>query len=286
MILPPVTRHIWRGFLLFDAMLMGMIFLFLLYTDFSYFSTVFLMFTPCFILISFLSIMLSPIVLPDFIPVDHATPLMVARFLMLLSWFLLYWSCLPLSSPCLIMSSQVFLIDLRFPPGWLCFPPISSLFDHVSFLSSLVDIVIPCYPLLSPVFLLVDYVFLLILQVFLLDLIFLSCPHGFLRGILMRIATILWFVWFDDCLRLSVKLSFSVPLLPVLSLFFSSVLFISLFTAMMILCLSVSLILIRNNVLSEVSSVYYLCPLDLRMLSRDVFVFISTCPCHFSGMLL
>lgn len=214
-----------------------------------------------------------------------------SRFFALISSFLPVWYCLSLSShviPCFILISFLSIMLCHCDTsGGVMVARLLMLFpvDYVlSLVLPLVDIVIPCYPPVLPVILLFDYVFLLILSVFLLDLIFLSCPHGFLRGILMRIATILWFIWFDDCLRLSVKLSFSVPLLPVLSLFFSSVLFISLFTAMMILCLFVSLILIRNNVFGEVSSIYYLCPLDLRMFSRDVFVFISTCPCCFSGM--
>ena len=234
-------------------------------------------------------------------------------FIFIIYWFLLFFNCFSHVVPCLIMSSHCcplsspgfLLFDYATPlpmplmvayslvawwwRGFTCYFLLIMSFQLSSHWLILLSPVISCYLLLSPVipcYPLFDYVFLLILQVFLLDLIFLSCPHGFLRGILMRIATILWSVWFDDCLRLSVKLSFSVPLLPVLSLCFLFVLFISLFTAMMILCLFVSLMLIRNNVLSEVSSVYYLCPLDLRMLSRDVFVFISTCPCHFSGMLL
>lgn len=187
-------------FLLFDVN-GGWFFLFLLYTDFSYFSTAFLMFTPCLIM-SF-----------QVFRID-------LRFSSLLIMFLYDWSC----PPCLILSFIVFLLSspviLPVLTGWYCLPPI------------------------------------------------------ILRGILMRIATILWSVWSNDCLRLPVKLTLFLSYLFCLS-GFSSVLFLSLFTAMMILFSSVSLMLIRNNVFGEVSSVYYLCPLDLKMLSRDVFVFIN-----------
>lgn len=51
------------------------------------------------------------------------------------------------------------------------------------------------------------------------------CPlmlsPAFLRSILMRIVTILWSVWFDDCLKLPVKLSFYVSLCLICSISFS-----------------------------------------------------------------
>lgn len=152
-------------------MLMEDDFLFLLYTDFSYFSTVFLMLSPVSSWFPSCRSCYLPLSSPGFLPVDYATPLMVARFHMISSQV----------SSCLIMSFTVFLlvdyVFLLYPPCLIMFPSC----PH-------------CFP---PGW---------------------SCPHGFLRGILIRIATILWFVWFDDCLRLPVKLSFflcSSPTCPV-----------------------------------------------------------------------
>lgn len=146
----------------------------LLYTDFSYFSTVFLPVLPLFS--SCWSCYAT------------ATPL-VAWWWRGSSWFPSCWSCPFMLSPVFLMFDYAFLPCSH---CWSCF--------------------LHCPPLISSL-----------------------SPHVILRRILMRIVTILWFVWFDDCLRLSVKLSFSVPLLPVLFLYLSSVLFLSLFTAMMIL---------------------------------------------------
>lgn len=138
-------------------MLMEDDFLFLLYTDFSYISTVFLMLShvrsccprffalisgflpvwyclslsshviPWLIMISFLLIMLSPIVLPDVLPVwlCYATYGGEVLHAIILISFLLIMSSL-MSSPCLIMyfslSSQVSLCLIMFSSCSHCFP--------------------------------------------------------------------------------------------------------------------------------------------------------------------
>lgn len=144
----------------------------------------------------------------------------------------MFSSCLILSSIVLPWSSACWWC----PPCWLCYATYGGEVSHVSSLISsclimsfslssqislcsimfsshvlTVDHVFTCPPMFSSCWLcphmfssLVDYVFL-----------------SFLRDILMRIATILWSVWSDDCLKLPVKLSFYVSLFHICFISFS-----------------------------------------------------------------
>ena len=146
-----------------------------------------------------------------FLPVDH-----VSLWLIMSSLFDIVFHCLPIVLPCFshvwLCSSHVFLCLTMLRHLWWrgssCFSQISLYLIMLRHCDTSGGVMVARFLMLFPV----DYV-----------------SQVFLRGILMRIATILWSVWSNDCLRLPVKLTFSVPLLPVLSLFLSSVLFLSLF---------------------------------------------------------
>ena len=138
----------------------------LLYTDFSYFSTVFL-----------LMIMIFSCFSPDFLHVDYVLhcPPTYSLYLIMFSFLLIMFSLViprfPPVSLCLIMLRHLWWrgssCPLRSSSCLIMSLPDFLLFDHV----------LPWLILLSPVFLLI--------------LLFLLYPSCFLRGILMRIVTIL-----------------------------------------------------------------------------------------------
>ena len=174
-----------------DDVIYGDIVIALLYTDFSYFSTVFFMFTPCFSMFDYVFSLLSHV-----------------------------WYCLSLSSP---WSSACWWC----PPGWLCYATYGGEVHHVilpvwycpstCFLCLIMFCsYLPCFPPVSScrsLFSSLSSCWLCFFMSSLVILLLIMSLPCFLRDILMRIATILWPVWFDDCLRLPVKLSFYVSFL-------------------------------------------------------------------------